>query len=282
MKNTWNESVKRGKALMSQIGMNKWELGDLTIKECPANDPSIKDGGRLEKFADEIGISVGALRKYRTVAAAWPAGNRFPAQTWTTHMELAGQPDREQIMAEQTWTRNALRERLGQHPYPARVNYETGEIEEGDREITEVNFVDTLKDASPEVKREVFTSLAEDDEVTDDNRTRGKAERKLEDANRRSPLVQSAQRQRKASEAAGKKSGRWRFSAINRALSKAKRLIKDAQNEADGSNLDDEHREFLTADVADLKNMLDRLQLTVDATASPDWNAGLQEIIEGK
>jgi hypothetical protein len=125
--NSWDEKVARGRALVSEINDRKWELGDLANEVCPAAH-GVHDGDLLGKFADQIGLSREAIKKYRQVASAWPEGTRVPSQTWTTHRLLHGKPDRFEIIKERTWTYNSLNERLGWLPNPSRVNKDTGEI----------------------------------------------------------------------------------------------------------------------------------------------------------
>lgn len=125
--NAWNEKVERGRRLVSEINDHKWELGDLANEVCPSTQTTAHDD-RIAKFADEIGLPMNTLRKYRMVSAAWPLGTRVPRQTWTTHRLLAAQDDRFDIIAEQSWTYNSLSDRLGRLPNPSRVNRETGEI----------------------------------------------------------------------------------------------------------------------------------------------------------
>lgn len=127
---SWTEYVKRGKSLVTEINDRKWELGDLANEVCPASETGVSDDDRIGKFADEIGISPGTLREYRRVASAWPSATRVALQTWSSHRMIAGRDDRFDVIAEQVWTYNSLKERLGILPNPSRVDRVTGEIHE--------------------------------------------------------------------------------------------------------------------------------------------------------
>lgn len=112
------EDVERGQVLVSAIGDNKWELGDLANQVCPATNGDKE--GRLAKFAAEIDIDAGTLRNYRAVAAAWEPASRS-ASSWSAHVLLAGREDRFDIMELQDyWTVDALRAFLDLRPtrYP--------------------------------------------------------------------------------------------------------------------------------------------------------------------
>lgn len=71
----------------------QWTLGDLALK--------VETGygeGRLQQYADEVGVEYESLRKYRDVSRAWPENVRNVSQKWSVHMVLASQPDRSQLI----------------------------------------------------------------------------------------------------------------------------------------------------------------------------------------
>lgn len=120
------EDVERGTELVSDIGGSKWELGDLANQVCPPSGNGQSDGGRLQRFAEAIDVSVASLSVYRAVSAAWPALTRVRA-SWTVHRELMANPDRFDIIVEQPfdqdgvtcdrWTLRGIRHRLERLPF---------------------------------------------------------------------------------------------------------------------------------------------------------------------
>jgi hypothetical protein len=118
------EAVDLGRRLVRDLGDRKWELGDLANRVCPATNGD--KGGRLLRFAAEIDIDIATLASYRTVAVAWPLSTRAES-SWTVHRELASNPDRFEIIAEQpidqngevvtTWTLRGIRRRLQRDPF---------------------------------------------------------------------------------------------------------------------------------------------------------------------
>jgi hypothetical protein len=70
-----------------------WKLGDALIAECGAPGPDgVRTGtdAKLQKAKKALGqhglpYSFDHLRSLRGVAAAWPAGDRSPAVSWTCH-----------------------------------------------------------------------------------------------------------------------------------------------------------------------------------------------------
>lgn len=115
-----NEDVERGQTLVSAIGDNKWELGDLANQVCPATNGDMS--GRLTRFAEAIDVGAAALSSYRTVASAWPELSTRGESSWTVYRELASHPDRHDIITEQPfdqdgvkcdrWTLRGIRRRL--------------------------------------------------------------------------------------------------------------------------------------------------------------------------
>jgi hypothetical protein len=96
MSRTWAQLVAEGRQLVSMEGDIKWQLGDLALEVAPMGARGIDSGAteKLERFAEEIGVSFDVLREYRRVAAAWPNAKRLAFASWSVHGILASRPDR--------------------------------------------------------------------------------------------------------------------------------------------------------------------------------------------
>lgn len=126
--NQWDQCVKEGRRLVGELTLNKFALGDETLK--PAVAPMGKDGAhnetteKLQAYANAIGIPFQTLRSYRGVAAAWPPDERSSGAAWSVHKELAGDPDRFKTLAalakkskDGKVTLNQLAAHKGQRPH---------------------------------------------------------------------------------------------------------------------------------------------------------------------
>lgn len=157
---TWDEKVKRGRALVTEINDRKWELGDLANEVAPATPPGAHNA-TLWQFASEIGVKPSTLNEYRLISKAWAPSTRVLGQTWQTHRMLAAHADRHEIIAEQVWTYNSLSERLGRQPNPTRnitVDRDTGEIITGKPTVEQVR--EAIK-ADPTIERAARKALDE-------------------------------------------------------------------------------------------------------------------------
>lgn len=261
--NQWIEKVARGRALVSEINDRKWELGDLANEVVPAAANGVHNDGLLGEFASEIGITVDTLRKYRMVATSWPAGKRFPAQTWTTHMTLAAHPDRFDIIAERTWTYNSLSDRLGRLPNPSRVNRETGEILD---DLTPSQVADAIK-ADPAIASTAAAALRDSGYN--------------EPAPEVSDFQLKARHADEVAEAESKSRTALRFIQVDGDLAKAAHHIKAAAKEARDVDFTDEERELLEVSIRTIRRLLDFMENGPDGWSETDWDAELAKMAGG-
>ncbi|GGZ44340.1 hypothetical protein GCM10010365_75970 [Streptomyces poonensis] len=181
----WQEYVKRGRRIMRSKSASNFELGDLLneiIDAGPIGHGEVTD--LLTLFAAQIRSSHSSLRKYRTVARAWPTEQRRADVPWSVHRALAAVPDRFSLIREEPsdeldpagrghWTHDAgLRardsmphtphtpgERIGQAKRLLRVTEEAAEALQQLAERTEVigkamenpAFRQTVRDAQRDV-----------------------------------------------------------------------------------------------------------------------------------
>ncbi|MGW0708943.1 DUF6192 family protein [Streptomyces sp. NPDC002643] len=87
---------------MSKIRLSreqKFELGDLLLAMTERVPSGHGERHMITAlFAEEIGIPIQRLERYRRVAAAWPPDKRHPEVSWTVHEILAPYPDRFKIL----------------------------------------------------------------------------------------------------------------------------------------------------------------------------------------
>jgi len=88
------QAVRLGK----EAAKSQWVLGDLAL------DVGTEYGeGKLQQYADDIGVEYEALKTYRTVARAYESGIRSPDSTWSIHRLFAAQHDRAALVRKR-WT----------------------------------------------------------------------------------------------------------------------------------------------------------------------------------
>jgi len=114
---SWDELVAEGRKLVRQEGDLKWQLGDLSVEVEPFGQASVRTGshGRLQKYAEEIGMEFETLDQYRKVAAAWPGGTRVPPASWSAHRELMWEENRVELI-QGVKSKNDARRALGKEP----------------------------------------------------------------------------------------------------------------------------------------------------------------------
>lgn len=285
--NTWDEKVKRGRALVTEINDRKWELGDLANEVCPASGDGVHNDDVLGRFADEIGISRQSLHTYRYVAAQWPAVTRVTAQTHTTHKMLAAREDRHEIIAEQVWTYNSLSERLGRLPNPSRISeaqqagFDEGQTADEVQAEAMVEAIRTNPDialaaaralthADPIAKQEAHRRLAQDADVAE------------------KPTVEDSDWQKRHQEAEARdlrdrlSRGGLRFSSADGYLIAAKVRLKNAIGEIHEASLTDEHRDLLRDRLAEVEGLVNLLRNEIDGKADVDWDAELASLMGGE
>lgn len=85
-KPTYESLVKQGRQVVTQ---SQWTLGDL------ATTVEIAYGqGKIQEYADDIGVTYSALREYRRVSAAYESAMRLTDVHWSVYAILAAQQDR--------------------------------------------------------------------------------------------------------------------------------------------------------------------------------------------
>jgi hypothetical protein len=88
----YDEAVKMGKKIMSEIEDRRWQLGDLADALEPKHGQNT-----LAKFAQEIGINFNTLMACRSTVRAWSGISRPRQISFETARELMALPDREAI-----------------------------------------------------------------------------------------------------------------------------------------------------------------------------------------
>lgn len=76
----------------------KFQLGDLIVAMTERiGYPGLRRE-MMVRFAEEVGVPVQRLERYRRVAAAWPPDKRHPEVSWTVHEILVPYADRFKIL----------------------------------------------------------------------------------------------------------------------------------------------------------------------------------------
>lgn len=114
----WKASVRKGAELAKAISRSSWALGDLALRLFPVRSennvaplPANINGTvrTLTDFADAIEMSPKVLARMRAVSMAWPAPQRRPRVSWSTHRELMHHPDRFSLIYDGMSRRDALK-----------------------------------------------------------------------------------------------------------------------------------------------------------------------------
>jgi hypothetical protein len=103
----WADLVIEGLALAAAHSRDQWLLGDLALEVEPMGEHGGSPRGaldRLERFAEEIDVSIASLKSYRDVADRWPPETRRLHSSWSAHQALAWHDARHELMAERRWT----------------------------------------------------------------------------------------------------------------------------------------------------------------------------------
>src|SRR5262245_41231307 len=99
---TYQELVKLGREALAAETSAQWKLGDYALQVCPLDAKHLHNQQleKLERYADDLGVSFETLRAYRATAAAWPDDTRVSSDkaSWKVHQYLQGKPDRIQII----------------------------------------------------------------------------------------------------------------------------------------------------------------------------------------
>lgn len=181
---SYDQLVSEGRAAVRQEQDAKWRLGDLALEVEPLGGDHARTNAlaRLDEYAAEIGISLEALRQYRTVSAAWPDGTRVPSASWTAHRELMGHPDRASLL-KPGMTVNQARQKAGLKAQGNERPRTTQEKVEAVREFMADPEVATAAAADKAV-RSSFAKASDDvfDEVHDRQREKVPAIGRIEDA----------------------------------------------------------------------------------------------------
>ncbi len=114
----WSDLVEKGRDLVRQEGDTKWALGDLALEAQHFHGVEAQHfRGDLLRYAEEIGIALHTLRRYRDVAVAWPPALRSAGHPWSVYKELAAAPDRVRlIQSRDRWTVEEARQAVGHAP----------------------------------------------------------------------------------------------------------------------------------------------------------------------
>lgn len=97
---TYESLVKQGR----QAAKSQWVLGDLASKVETAYGE-----GKLQEYADDIGVEYPTLKDYRRVAVAYEKGERSTDLPWSVYRILAGQDDRAELVQDTALTASAAR-----------------------------------------------------------------------------------------------------------------------------------------------------------------------------
>ncbi|GAA2650819.1 hypothetical protein GCM10010425_74490 [Streptomyces spororaveus] len=91
--------LSRDRSKIPLSGEQKFGLGDIILSL--TEHGACTRGQRravMIRFAEEIGLPVQRLERYRRVAAAWPPEKRHPEVSWTVHEILAPYPGRSRLL----------------------------------------------------------------------------------------------------------------------------------------------------------------------------------------
>jgi hypothetical protein len=94
---SWEVLVREGRKTLAAESNAQWRLGGLALEVYPVGKQGVNSGvsPQLVKYAKEIGVAYGTLRRYRHVAAAWPEASRLPSAmaSFGAHMALQAPED---------------------------------------------------------------------------------------------------------------------------------------------------------------------------------------------
>jgi hypothetical protein len=96
---SYDSLVEAGQIVLNQTA---WILGDLADKV-----ESSYGEAKLEQYASDIGVPFSTLKRYRTVARAFPEKERRLPITFGVAQALASQPDRFELAAQEPTVREA-------------------------------------------------------------------------------------------------------------------------------------------------------------------------------
>ena len=91
------EALRQLRTLVEQRQQAAWTIGAALVSVYgPPGRIGVTDGSyqRLQRLADELGVSRSWLTSVRACAAAWPPKERRPSVSWHVHRRLAPFPDR--------------------------------------------------------------------------------------------------------------------------------------------------------------------------------------------
>lgn len=90
----------------------QWALGDraLALEPVGRSGPRGGVGDRLDALADELGVDRRLLRVMRGVSNDWPKKYRNKRLPWAVHNALRSDPDRYELIKEDTLTVRRARE----------------------------------------------------------------------------------------------------------------------------------------------------------------------------
>ena len=81
----------------------QWSIGDLLVREIgpPGND-SANNGSleQIETLAQELGVALATLLKYRRMAATYAPNTRISGASWTAHEAASAAADPPKVMAQ--------------------------------------------------------------------------------------------------------------------------------------------------------------------------------------
>jgi hypothetical protein len=82
----------------------QWSIGDLLVREygSPIGDDHANTGAldQIETLAQELGVALATLLKYRRMAATFPDDTRISSATWTAHEAASASADPPRVIAE--------------------------------------------------------------------------------------------------------------------------------------------------------------------------------------
>jgi hypothetical protein len=157
----------------------QWRIGDLLVREVgPAGEDSANNGAfeQIEEIANDLGVSIGTLLKYRRMASTYAPATRVAGASFTAHEAASVSSDPAGVMKEAKRRADSkgtkltvplVREVAARYPKPGRTT--DWFVEQRQVGGWGIDFTSAMDGATNNLKRLVvmLQGMAEDEELTD-------------------------------------------------------------------------------------------------------------------